>query len=52
MERDYIYTADEEKEILLRAMVEDSWEAYAEAQFVLDHGSGADFLASIRQTKE
>lgn len=52
IKRGYLYTAAEEKAVLRRAMIEDTWEAYAEAQFVEDHGSGADFLALSRQIKD
>lgn len=41
------YDAAEEIEVLRRAMEEDSWEAYAEAQFIEDHGSGESFFKAI-----
>lgn len=43
----YLYTAEEEKAVLRRAIEEDTWEAYAEARFVLEFGSGESFYKAI-----
>ena len=52
MEEDYkkfIYTTEEEEAVLLRAIEEDTWEAYAEAQFVEDFGSGESFYRLLHE---